>query len=76
MDTKGIPGLLPLVEGLPMRLTEAANRKLKLFKHTTCVLRGWIIQDCLFRYFHERCTRTRAHVIGIVPPTSRMLHGQ
>eukprot|EP00973_Karenia_brevis_P055908 7776677-Karenia_brevis.AAC.1 len=36
-------GLLPLVLGLPMRLTDSVNRGLGLFKHRRCKLVGWTL---------------------------------
>eukprot|EP00973_Karenia_brevis_P060897 8469088-Karenia_brevis.AAC.1 len=36
-------GLLPLVIGLPMRLTDSVNRGLGLFKHRRCTLVGWTL---------------------------------
>ena len=31
-DTNGIPGLLPLAQGLPLRLAQPVDKKLQLFK--------------------------------------------
>ena len=39
--TAGVLGLMPLVKGLPVRLTETMNRPLKLFKHRRGVVVGW-----------------------------------
>ena len=42
--TNGIPGLLPLVVDLPIRFTEAIDKKSReqgVFKHTRGVLRTW-----------------------------------
>ena len=46
--TGGIPGLLPLVVDLPVRFTDAIDRKAKeqgVFKHTRGVLRGWDLPE-------------------------------
>ena len=46
--TGGIPGLLPLVANLPVRFTDAIDRKAKeqgVFKHTRGILRGWELPD-------------------------------
>jgi len=42
-QTAGIMGLLPLVRGMPMRLTDTVNRDRGLFKHRRCVLSGWTL---------------------------------
>ena len=34
-------GLLPLIKGLPVRLTEHVNRNKGLFKNTKCKIHGW-----------------------------------
>ena len=36
-------GLLPLIRGLPVRLTQTTNRGLKLFKHRRCTIAGWTL---------------------------------
>ena len=41
--TAGILGLLPLVKGLPVRLTDSIDRPLKLFKHRRRVVVGWVL---------------------------------
>ena len=41
--TGGIMGLLPLVRGLPMRLTSTLNRSLKLFRNRQCTIAGWTL---------------------------------
>ena len=41
--TAGILGLLPLVKGLPVRLTDSIGRPLKLFKHRRGVVVGWVL---------------------------------
>ena len=38
-------GMMPLVIGMPMRCTDAVDRKRKLFKHSRCKLVGWKLQD-------------------------------
>ena len=38
--TGGIMGLLPLVRGLPMRLSDTVDRGLKLYRNRECVLDG------------------------------------
>ena len=42
-QTAGIMGLLPLVRGLPMRLTDSVNRGLGLYKHRRCTLINWTL---------------------------------
>jgi hypothetical protein len=42
-QTGGIMGLLPLVSGLPVRLTHPENRKLKLFKNSKCTIHSWTL---------------------------------
>ena len=39
--TSGIMGLLPLIKGLPVRLTEHVDRGKALFKNTKCKIHGW-----------------------------------
>jgi hypothetical protein len=41
--TAGILGLMPLVKGLPVRLTDSVDRPLKLFKHRRGVIVGWTL---------------------------------
>ena len=41
--TAGILGLLPLVKGLPVRLTDSIDHPLKLFKHRRGVVVGWVL---------------------------------
>ena len=43
--TGGIMGMMPLVIGMPMRCTDAVDRKRKLFKHTRCKLVGWKLDE-------------------------------
>ncbi len=40
-ETSHVASQLPLVSGLPMRLTDTVSRELKLFRGRKCVLRGW-----------------------------------
>ena len=40
-DTAHLTSLLPLVQGLPLRLTETVNRKLRLYRGRRCRLLGW-----------------------------------
>ena len=42
-QTAGIMGLLPLVRGLPVRLTDTVNRGLKLVRHRQCTVVGWTL---------------------------------
>ena len=50
--TGGIMGLLPLVRGLPVRLTDHVDRGLGLFKKSKCTIHGWTLHEneatCLF----------------------------
>ena len=39
--TGGIMGLLPLIKGLPMRLTDHECRPLGLYKKTKCTIHSW-----------------------------------
>ena len=58
-QTGGIMGLMPLVKGLPVRLTHPENRKLKLFKNSKCTIHSWtlnkqeafVIPHCLVDIF-------------------------
>ena len=43
--TQGIPGLLPLVRGMPVRFTETTDREKAIFKNSRGVLHGWDLQD-------------------------------
>ena len=43
MKTGGIMGVLPLVRGLPMRLSDTVNRGLKLYRNRECTLDGWTL---------------------------------
>ena len=43
--TGGIMGLLPLVKGLPVRLTEHVDRGLGLFKNSKCTIHGWTLSE-------------------------------
>ena len=36
-------GILPLVRGLPMRLSDTVNRGLKLYRNRECTLDGWTL---------------------------------
>jgi hypothetical protein len=40
-DTAHLTSLLPLVQGLPLRLTETVNRQLRLYRGRRCRLLGW-----------------------------------
>ena len=42
-QTGGIMGLLPLVRGLPVRLTHPENRNHKLFKNSKCTIHSWTL---------------------------------
>eukprot|EP00973_Karenia_brevis_P041285 5712836-Karenia_brevis.AAC.1 len=42
-QTAGVKGLLPMVRGLPIRLTDTVDRGLTLYKHRRCVLIGWTL---------------------------------
>ena len=42
-QTSGILGLLPLVKGLPVRLTATLSKVLKLSKHRRGVVVGWTL---------------------------------
>ena len=44
-QTSGILGLLPLVKGLPVRLTETISRQLKLSKNKRGVIAGWTLHS-------------------------------
>ena len=39
--TGGIMGILPLVKGLPVRLTDHIDRDRGLYKQTKCTIHGW-----------------------------------
>ena len=41
--TAGILGLLPLIKGLPVRLSDTIDRPLKLYKHRRGVITGWTL---------------------------------
>ena len=41
--TGGIMGLLPLIKGLPVRLTDHIDRNLGLYKQTKCKIHGWTL---------------------------------
>ena len=41
--TAGILGLLPLIKGLPVRLTDSIDRPLKLYKHRRGTIVGWTL---------------------------------
>ena len=43
--TGGIMGLLPLVKGLPVRLTDHVDRGLGLFKNSKCTIHGWTLHE-------------------------------
>ena len=44
-QTGGIMGLLPLVRGLPVRLTHPENRNHKLFKNSKCTIHSWTLDE-------------------------------
>ena len=49
-QTAGLLGVLPLVKGMPVRLTETCNRDVGAFKHATGTLVGWCLPSAeLFR---------------------------
>ena len=39
--TSGLPGLLPLYEGMPARVTERISAKFHILKHSPCKVVGW-----------------------------------
>ena len=41
--TAGILGLMPLVKGLPVRLSDSVDRRLNLFKHRRGKIEGWTL---------------------------------
>ena len=41
--TGGIMGLLPLIKGLPVRLTDHIDRNLGLYKQTKCTIHRWTL---------------------------------
>ena len=43
--TGGIMGLLPLVKGLPVRLTDHIDRGLGLFKNSKCTIHSWTLSE-------------------------------
>ena len=43
--TGGIMGLLPLIRGLPVRLTDHVDRGLGLFKNSKCTIHNWTLHD-------------------------------
>ena len=43
--TGGIMGLLPLIRGLPVRLTDHVDRGLGLFKNSKCTIHSWTLHD-------------------------------
>ena len=52
-------GLLPLIKGLPVRLTDHIDRNLGLYKQTKCTIHGWTLN------VNEACTLlvARTHLI-------------
>ena len=48
--TGGIMGFLPLIKGLPVRLTDHIDRNLGLYKQTKCTIHGWTLN------VNEACT--------------------
>ena len=42
-QTSGILGLLPLVKGMPVRLTATISKQLKITKHRRGVIVGWTL---------------------------------
>ena len=58
-------GLLPLIKGLPVRLTDHTDRNLGLYKQTKCTIHGWTLnineaRSCLVartHLIHRMCTR-------------------
>ena len=44
-QTGGIMGFLPLVRGLPVRLTHPENRNRKLFKNSKCTIHIWTLDE-------------------------------
>ena len=40
-QTAGLPGLLPLYQGMRLRVTERLSKKLSILKHAPCTLIGW-----------------------------------
>ena len=43
--TGGIMGMLPLVKGLPVRLSDHVDRDMGLYKNTKCTIRGWSLNN-------------------------------
>ena len=55
--TAGIMGLLPLVKGLPVRLTNHVNHGLQLYKNRRCTIEGWTLHaDEDFNLLQHVCT--------------------
>ena len=57
--TGGIMGLLPLIKGLPVRLTDHIDRNLGLYKQTKCTIHGWTLNINEAR----SCLVARTHLI-------------
>jgi len=65
-QTSGILGLLPLVKGLPVRLTAAVSKALKLGKHRRGVVVGWTLHPDEASAI-SGCARVLTHMSDDVP---------
>ena len=43
--TGGIMGMLPLIKGLPVRLSDHVDRDMGLYKNTKCTIHGWSLNN-------------------------------
>ena len=60
--TGGIMGLLPLIKGLPVRLTDHIDRNLGLYKQTKCTIHGWTLNINEARTFLAARTQLIRHM--------------
>ena len=71
--TGGIMGMLPLIKGLPVRLSDHVDRNMGLYKNTKCTIHSWslnVFEALCSQYAHVvsqsscTCERLRIAVLG------------
>ena len=71
--TAGIPGILPLFEGMKARVTEKVSfghdfqqRSVMILKHTSCTVVGWKLQKCEEMTDHKTSQRVVQHMPEVI----------
>ena len=71
--TAGIPGILPLFEGMKAHVTEKVSfghdfqqRSVMILKHTSCTVVGWKLQKCEEMTDHKTSQRVVQHMPEVI----------